>query len=109
MTVILEYLNLSGFVYDIIGGTTAVEGSTPLAPFHHHYTCVVLYACNGWLCRSITDHYHSCHCSSDAQAAPKGPYIKMFSPEQVTALAYMFKEVIDNYSDQNGASEYLGN
>ena len=33
----------------------------------------------------------------------------MFSPEQVTALAHMFKEVIDNYSDQNGASEYLGN
>ena len=51
----------------------------------------------------------SCLCSTDAQAPPKGPYIKMFSPEQVTALAHMFKEVIDNYSDQNGASEYLSN
>ena len=44
----------------------------------------------------------------------KGSCIKMFSPEQVTALARMFKEVTDNYSDgvsgnqQSGASEYLG-
>ena len=44
----------------------------------------------------------------------KGSYIKMFSPEQVTALAHMFKEVTDNCSDgvsgnqQSGASEYLG-
>ena len=38
----------------------------------------------------------------------------MFSPEQITALARMFKEVTDNYSDgvsgkqQSGASDYLG-
>ena len=56
----------------------------------------------------FTDYIISCHCSTDAEAPPKGPYIKKFSPEQVTSLAHMFKEVIDNYSDQNGASEYLG-
>ena len=39
----------------------------------------------------------------------------MFSLEQVTALARMFKEVTDNYSDgvsgnqQGVTSEYLGN
>ena len=101
-------------MYDIIGGTTAVEGNTPLAPFHHHYNSihirVLSYACNGLvLVDLLLIIIISCHCSTDAQASPKGPYIKMFSPEQVTALAHMFKEVIDNYSDQNGASEYLGN
>ena len=66
---------------------------------------------------SITHHHLVINARSpNAQAPPKGPdYIKMFSPEQVTALAHMFKGVIDTYSDgasgnqQSGASEYLDN
>ena len=41
--------------------------------------------------------------------------MKMFSPEQVSALTHMFEKVIDNYSNsdlgnqQGDASECLGN
>ena len=46
--------------------------------------------------------------SPSTQAPTEDPYVKMFSSEQVTSLAHMFKKVIDTYSDdvsQNQQSE----